>query len=81
MPELTKEQSVQEEQYHFPYHYADLISDKHKYLKNIPALDLLRLVKEKVRSLNCKLVLDAGCGNDRLIYEMRHEDFEIVGPD
>jgi 2-polyprenyl-3-methyl-5-hydroxy-6-metoxy-1,4-benzoquinol methylase len=81
MEHFTATQVVQEEQYIFPYHFADLISDKHKYLKNIPSLDLLRQVKEKVRELKGSYVLDAGCGDGRLIYEMRHENFKIVGVD
>jgi 2-polyprenyl-3-methyl-5-hydroxy-6-metoxy-1,4-benzoquinol methylase len=81
MTQLTDNQLVQEEQYKFPYHYADLISDRHKFFKFVEMLDLLRLVKEKVNSLDKKMILDAGCGDGRLNYELKSEKYKIVGID
>ena len=81
MTQLTENQSIQEDQYEFPYHYADLISDRHKYFKSIENLDLQRIVREKVRSFNKPLILDAGCGDGRLCYEMKNEPFKIIGVD
>jgi len=78
---LTDSQLVQEEQYAFPYHYADLISDRHKYFKFIGPLDLIRIVKNKVDALNKQLILDAGCGDGRLCYELKNEKYKIVGID
>ncbi len=81
MSKLTENQQVQEEQYKFPYHYADLISDKHKYFKSIEPLDLLRQVKEKIGKLGKNTILDAGCGDARLIYELRGQNYTLAGMD
>jgi SAM-dependent methyltransferase len=81
MEVLTDYQLVQEEQYTFPYHYADLISDRHKYFKFIGPLDLIRIVKNKVLSLGKNVILDAGCGDGRLCYELRNDKLTIVGID
>lgn len=78
---MTNHQLVQEEQYAFPYHYADLISDRHKYFKFIGPLDLIRIVKNKVSALDKRLILDAGCGDGRLCYELKNEKYKIVGVD
>jgi len=78
---LSDNQLVQEEQYAFPYHYADLISDRHRYFKFIGPLDLLRIVKNKVRALNKNVILDAGCGDARLCYELKNEPCKIAGVD
>jgi SAM-dependent methyltransferase len=81
MVKLTENQLVQEEQYKFPYHYTDLISDRHKFFKFIEPLDLLRLVKDKVNSFDKRMILDAGCGDGRLCYELKNEKYRIVGID
>jgi len=81
MSKLTNKQLVQEEEYSFPYHFADFISDKHKYFKFIEPLDLMRLVKEKINSFDNKIVLDAGCGDGRLCYEPKNNNYKVVGVD
>ncbi|MBN2275542.1 MAG: class I SAM-dependent methyltransferase [Bacteroidales bacterium] len=81
MEHLTDNQLIQEEQYTFPYHYADLISDRHRYFKFIGTLDLIRIVKNKVYSLNKNVILDAGCGDGRLCYELRDEKLTVAGAD
>ncbi len=81
MNNLTDNQQAQEEQYKFPYHYADLFSDRHKYFKFIEPMDLLGLVKGKVNLLNKTMILDAGCGDGRLCYELKNENNKIVGID
>ncbi len=78
---LTDNQLVQEEQYTFPYHYADLISDRHKYFKFIGMLDLIRIVKNKVHALDKRVILDAGCGDGRLCYELKSERLAVTGVD
>lgn len=81
MNKLSENQLVQEKEYSFPYHFADFISDKHKYFKFIEPLDLVRLVKEKINSFDNKIILDAGCGDGRLCYELKNNDYKVVGID
>ncbi|MDF1546743.1 MAG: class I SAM-dependent methyltransferase [Bacteroidales bacterium] len=81
MKNLTENQLVQEEEYAFPYHFADFISDKHKCFKFIEPLDLVRIVKEKIKSLDSKIILDAGCGDGRLCYELKSDNYKVVGVD
>lgn len=81
MTKLTDNQLVQEEEYAFPYHYADFISDKHKCFKFIEPMDLVRLVKEKIETFDSQLILDAGCGDGRLSYELKNKNYKVVGVD
>ena len=82
MKGLTKQQTVQEEQYYFPYHYADFISDKHKLMKFIEQLDLVLVVKNTIDTIkNNKITLDAGCGDGRLCYELQGNAYKVVGID
>lgn len=79
--ELTKTQKCQEEQYDFPYHYLDLKSNFQKLLKGIEYLTLLNLVKDTLSPFNKELILDAGCGDGRLCYELKKENVKVVGID
>lgn len=80
MPPLSKEQAVQEKAYEFPYHYMDLASNYHKIMSN-GYLDLLNVVKEFILSSNKNKILEVGCGDGRLCYEIKNSGLEIVGVD
>jgi len=81
MTKLAEKQRLQEEQYIFPYHYLDLASDYQKLLWSIEYLNLLALVKKTLSPFNKQWILDAGCGDGRLCYELKKENCKIVGVD
>lgn len=74
-------QHFQEEEYNFPYHYLDLVSDYRKFILNIEYLSLLEYAKRIIFSLSRKSVLDVGCGDGRLCFELKNKNLEIVGID
>lgn len=81
MPRLTKTQKHQEEQYSFPYHYLDLASEHYKLFSGIEYLNLLDTVKDALHPFNNQLILDAGCGDGRLCFELKREKVTVVGVD
>jgi len=80
MKYLTKKQKIQEETYIFPYHYLDLVDEMYM-LTNIEYLGLLKIVKELLKPYKNQLILDAGCGDGRLCYELKKEKVNLVGVD
>ena len=65
MKKLTKKQIVQEQEYSFPYHYADLKSEEDRYLNFIEYLNRLKFVRKSLGNIKSKKILDAGCGDGR----------------
>lgn len=70
----TKE-NIQESQYEFPYHY--LTSNKHgvfsmnEYLQwGLMHLSYMEYLTEKITGLPFTTLLDAGCGEGRLLFEL-----------
>ena len=78
---ISKEQSIQEQGYFFPYHYLDLKSDEHRFFLHLEYLGYLRLVKKLIEPFNGQRILDAGCGDGRFCYELRKENVKLVGVD
>jgi len=76
---LDREQQIQEEEYAFPYHYLDLF----------PGLEYTNRVWQSLRAQIRRLIgpctgqriLDAGCGDARLCYDMRDENAHLTGVD
>ncbi len=80
MLKLTKKQATQEEEYIFPYHYLDLILNENREIKEIERMSLISKIKGLVKKFNPKKILDAGCGDGRLCYELK-KYFDITGMD
>jgi 2-polyprenyl-3-methyl-5-hydroxy-6-metoxy-1,4-benzoquinol methylase len=78
---LSKEQQIQESQYGFPYHYLDLGSEEFKYIWNVEAVAKIELVKNILIKARVDNLLDAGCGDGRLAYELRNTKIVYTGVD
>lgn len=84
MSQLNKTQLHQEAQYYFPYNYSDLVLKGWRWQRlpwSIEYLGLLNIVKDALRPFNRQLVLDAGCRDGRLCYELKQENVTVVGVD
>lgn len=81
MKHLSKEQSIQEEQYSFPYHYLSLYSDVHRELIHSHYLSILRTSVELLKPFTGQKLLDVGCGDGRFCFELRHENINTIGID
>jgi SAM-dependent methyltransferase len=79
MKKLTKQQQKQEEGYVFPYHYTDIKYDDYKYLIKVAYLGRLKTVIKLIEKN--KKVLDAGCGDGRLVYELNKAGINAEGVD
>lgn len=78
---LDKVQLIQEEQYIFPYHYLSLYSEIYRDLVHIEYLSLLNIIKKIITDLKGKEILDVGCGDGRLIYELKGCGYNLTGID
>lgn len=68
-------ESIQESQYTFPYHYltnkTDGVFSLARYLNwGLIQNSYIEYVAEKASAINISSVLDAGCGDGRMIYEI-----------
>jgi 2-polyprenyl-3-methyl-5-hydroxy-6-metoxy-1,4-benzoquinol methylase len=77
MKELSTQQHIQEEEYFFPYHYLNILSP----LTDIEYVSYIRIVKEIISKLNCKNILDFGCGDGRFEFEMKDSEVMVEGID
>lgn len=80
-PHLSLQQSIQEAEYKFPYHYLDIESDRHRLIDFTPAMSRYRLVRSRLGDVAGLAILDAGCGDGRFCYEWRDSGAELVGVD
>ncbi len=78
---LTKKQKVQEEEYALPYHYFDLRLEEFKYIRCVEYLSYLNAIRRLMGDITGKKILDAGCGDGRLCYELRNSNAKIFGVD
>ncbi|MEK6970140.1 MAG: class I SAM-dependent methyltransferase [archaeon] len=77
---FTTEQQRQEDEYVFPYHYRGLFSEEQE-MWDLEYLDYLHVVGKKLSPFNGQKILDVGCGDGRLFYELRHEKIIPWGVD
>ena len=79
MADLTSKQLAQEQDYSFPYHYLDIVSDEDR-LMSIEYLSYIKKVKSLLKT--GKKILDIGCGDGRFCYEVgQNDDINISGLD
>lgn len=78
MKNLLIQQEIQENQYYLPYHYRDLFNNN-LYLTSY--LNRYNHVLKLMKKYGGKTVLDIGCGDGRLCYELKKYNYEIVGID
>jgi len=67
---LSSEQLAQEEQYRFPYHYLGLQSEMYRTVIHAHYLGKLQAALRLIGPLDGFDVLDFGCGDGRLCFEM-----------
>jgi len=72
---MDEKQKIQDEEYYFPYHYVDLIAP----CQAIARKALFEYVVNLIRPLDGKKILDVGCGDARLFYELRNERAILEG--
>lgn len=68
---FSLKQQAQEKEYSFPYHYIDLKCDEFKYLHGIAYLNYVNLVISLIEEKPSLKILDAGCGDARLCFEIK----------
>jgi SAM-dependent methyltransferase len=76
MTELDRQQIVQESHYEFPYHYIPAWDGRHfSQTRNLAwgyeYLSYLHVVVDTVTRLPFESALDVGCGDGRLLFELR----------
>jgi len=79
--EFVNEQKIQEGQYSFPYHYLDQCIEFYRRVLYLDYLSLLRILREVLQPLRGQKLLDAGCGDGRLCYELRKDNVKVLGID
>lgn len=79
--EDVRHQDLQEERYHFPYHYLSLELDEYRLIWHLEYLELLASARRALGPPAGRRVLDAGCGDGRFCHEVAGEDCTVVGVD
>lgn len=76
-----KKEIIQEQQYSFPYHHLSYIENdavfvfKHLFWGLIHITYIEEVIK-KIQNLKPNSLLDVGCGEGRIIYELENRNFE-----
>ena len=75
MKENSIKKEQQEEEYQFPYHYIlnykdDAIDIVKRYNYGFAHYSLIKLIKKIILQKNPESILDIGCGDGKLIYEI-----------
>lgn len=82
---LNKRQIEQEKEYCFPYHYlvdsSKLLNLPDKFTISVPYLDKIAIIKGIIGSRVGNKLLDAGCGDGRLLFELKDKNLDLYGID
>ncbi len=81
MTNFTEKQRIQDEQYCFPYHYLDKQFEFYKKIIYADYLSLINRIIETIRPIEGMRLLDVGCGDGRLCYELSGKGAELTGVD
>ena len=88
MIELSKEQTIQEQIYKFPYHYIPKFyngnfSEVLTLGWGYEYISYIAFVLEQLKSIEFQSLLDVGCGDGKLLYETQQafKDKELIGVD
>jgi SAM-dependent methyltransferase len=81
MQQFAEKQKIQEESYSFPYHYLDIAVKEYRLIHRVLAMSRIRIVKDLLKPFQGQWILDAGCGDGRLCYELKTERVKLVGVD
>lgn len=75
------QQKLQDNLYVIPYHYLDLALEEYKWVYSVEYLTRLNNVVSLLEADDRALILDAGCGDGRLCFELRKMGYRVVGVD
>lgn len=73
---------IQEEQYDFPYHFIPEIEDSGAIVTNrflqwsMMYMSYINFVRDQVLLSDARTILDVGCGDGRMVYELEKKDPE-----
>jgi SAM-dependent methyltransferase len=81
MTQLSPKQRIQEDNYRIPYHYQDILAQGYKPLRMLEYTCRFEILKYLIGPFSGQRFLDAGCGDGRLLYELRHENIQATGVD
>lgn len=81
MNNQSKEQKAQSQQYCFPYHYLDKQFELYREIIYADYLSLMSKIIETIGPVEGMRLLDVGCGDGRLCYELSGKGAEITGID
>ncbi len=75
---MNNQKKLQESEYILPYHHS--LNQNKK--TGIFYFSLINIIKDKIDKLNSKKILDFGCGDGKLIYELsKKQELDLTGID
>lgn len=77
----TYKRKLQTDSYNLPYHYLDVMSQEYRLIWEIERVALLGYINKSLEPYKGQRILDAGCGDGRLCYELKDINAEVTGID
>jgi 2-polyprenyl-3-methyl-5-hydroxy-6-metoxy-1,4-benzoquinol methylase len=74
---MKNKEILQEEEYLIPYHHTV----KEGEYAGISYFSVISIIKKIIKKISPKTILDFGCGDGKLIYELKNQDTELTGID
>lgn len=77
---MNEKDIIQEEQYDFPYHFIPDVEDTgaittNRFLQwSMMYMSYIHFVRDEVLATDAQKILDVGCGDGRLVYELEKKD-------